>query len=79
MSTHAARQFRKLPRSVAQRLKPAIIGLGNDPRPEGALKLSGTRDAWRVRVGDYRIIYEIHVKVLVVLVIDLGHRKDVYR
>lgn len=51
--------------------------LGSDPRPKGCKKLKG-REAYRIRVADYRIIYEIYDSVLLVDVIDLGHRKDIY-
>ncbi|MCH9022715.1 MAG: type II toxin-antitoxin system RelE/ParE family toxin [Planctomycetes bacterium] len=60
------------------RLIKAIQGLATDPRPPGSRNLSG-RDGWRVRVGDYRILYEIHDDQLLVLVIKLGHRHNVYR
>jgi mRNA interferase RelE/StbE len=60
------------------RLIEAIRGLADEPRPQGSKKLSG-RGGWRVRVGDYRILYDIHDAQLVVLVVTLGHRRDVYR
>jgi mRNA-degrading endonuclease RelE of RelBE toxin-antitoxin system len=50
-----------------------------DPRPAGAEKMKGEENAWRVRVGDYRIIYEIHDAVLLVMVFAVGNRKEVYR
>jgi mRNA interferase RelE/StbE len=50
----------------------------DDPRPSGTKKLTG-RDAWRIHVGDYRVIYEIHAGRLLILVVDLGHRRDIYR
>ena len=56
----------------------AIYELKNDPRPTGVKKLIG-RNAWRIRIGDYRVIYEIHDTKLVVLVVTIAHRKDVYR
>lgn len=57
----------------------AILALGENPRPKGASKLSGQRPFYRVRVGDYRVIYEIQEKILVVLVIKVGHRREVYQ
>lgn len=57
--------------------KTAILNLSNDPRPQGFKKLKG-RDGCRIRVADYRIIYEIHNDRLVIQVIDLGHRKNIY-
>lgn len=58
-------------------IKKAIYNLANNPRPAGYKKLKG-RDSYRIRVADYRIIYEIFDDILLVDVIDLGHRKDVY-
>ena len=75
----AARQLKKLPRNVKRRIRDAIDSLISNPRPSGAKKLVGTDDQWRVRVGTYRIIYEIHDDRLLVLVIRIGHRKEVYR
>lgn len=58
-------------------IKAAIYNLANDPRPPGYKKLKG-RNGYRVRVADYRIIYEIFDDILLVEVINLGHRKDIY-
>jgi len=58
-------------------IKKAIYNLADNPRPNGYKKLKGT-DAYRIRVGDYRVIYEIIDKILLVDVIDVGHRKDIY-
>lgn len=74
----ADRQFRKLPQQVQARLRPHIDNLAQNPRPTGVEKLTG-QDAYRLRVGDYRILYEIQDKVLLVLVVKIGHRRDVYR
>jgi mRNA interferase RelE/StbE len=52
--------------------------LETNPRPADVKKLKG-RDAWRIRVGDYRVIYEIHGRVLQILVITVGHRREIYR
>jgi mRNA interferase RelE/StbE len=75
----AERSFLKLPSSVRVRLQPRIESLAAEPRPLGAKKLAGSRDRWRIRVGDYRVIYEIHGDVLLVLVLAVGHRREVYR
>jgi mRNA interferase RelE/StbE len=61
-----------------QRIRDVIRGLAENPRPSGCLKLTG-RDGWRVRVGNYRIIYEINDIEMKIIVFDLGHRKDIYR
>ena len=55
-----------------------LAALETDPRPADVKKLKG-RDAWRIRVGDYRVIYEIYDRVLRILVITVGHRREVYR
>ena len=60
------------------RIISAIEQLSTNPRPQGARKLDG-RDAWRIRVGVYRVIYEIDDDRLIVLIIRVGHRRDVYR
>ena len=59
------------------KIKAAIISLSQDPRPHGYKKLRG-RDSYRIRVGDYRVIYEISDHFLFVEVINLGHRSDIY-
>jgi mRNA interferase RelE/StbE len=70
--------MRKLPRSVQPRIQGAIELLARDPRPPASRPLVG-RDGYRVRVGDYRIIYQIHDEILLVVVVALGHRREVYR
>jgi len=73
----AQKKLASIPEPYYSNLKVAILGLGNEPRPPGCKKLKG-RDAYRIRVADYRIIYEIQDRILLVDVIDLGHRKDIY-
>lgn len=75
----ARRQIAQLPRQVQGKLRLSIRSLGTTPRPRGAKLLSTDRKLWRIRVGDYRIIYEIRDGELIVLVIRVGHRRDVYR
>lgn len=79
LSPGAAREFRKLTRDVQLKLKKAIDGLATEPRPEGVRKLADTDDLYRVRVGNYRIIYKIDGAELVVLVVGIGDRKEIYR
>ncbi len=74
----AARQVRKLDRPVRFRVLTAIEGLAEEPRPAGAMKLVGEQTAWRIRVGDYRVIYDIYDEALVVTVVRAGHRREVY-
>jgi len=78
-SPHATRSFRKLPRSVQVRMHGAIEQLKENPRPQGAEKLKESENTYRIRVGDYRILYEIQDQELVVYVIETAHRREVYR
>ena len=61
-----------------RKIKTAIAGLAEVPRPQGCKKLSG-REGWRIRIGNYRVLYEINDKELIVLVVDVGHRREIYR
>ena len=74
----AARALRKLDPQVRRRVQAAIELLSEEPRPPAAKPLVGGAGEWRVRTGDYRIVYEIHERRLLVLVLRLGHRRDVY-
>jgi mRNA interferase RelE/StbE len=62
-----------------QRLRQAINDLSENPRPPGCVKLQGGQELYRIRVGDYRILYEIQDAALVVLVVRIGDRREVYR
>ncbi len=75
----AEREFRKLAREIQLSLRPRIDALADNPRPAGAKKLKGRGDLWRIRAGDYRIVYEIRSRILVVLVVRVAHRREVYR
>ena len=79
LTTAAARQVKKLPGSVRERILDAIEGLEGDPRPRGAKKLVGEKTAWRIRVGDYRVIYDIFDDELLVTVVRAAHRREVYK
>jgi len=74
----AQKQLAKIPANDYKKIKQAILDLAQDPRPTGAKKLKG-RQGWRIRQGDYRIIYEIQNDQLIIIVLDIGHRKDIYR
>ena len=69
----------KLPEALAERIERRIDALAQDPRPHGAEKIKGEANTYRVRDGDYRILYEIHDRVLRVLVLTVGNRREVYR
>lgn len=78
--THdALRALAKLDKPVRRRVQAAIDALGEQPRPPGVVALQGLRGAYRIRVGDYRVIYTVDDGRLVVLVIDLSHRREIYR
>lgn len=74
----ARRQIKDLERTVQERIIKCLEKLGTNPRPQGVKKLSGAESLYRVRVGDYRIIYEIQDKALVVLVVKVAHRREAY-
>ena len=74
----AQRVLARISQPHQDRIIRAIETLRTHPRPQGAEKLSG-RDAWRIRVGNYRVIYEINDGESIVLVVTLGHRREVYR
>lgn len=74
----AQRALARIDPKQRARIAAAIRVLADDPRPPGVKKLSG-RDAWRLRVGDYRIIYEIEDARLLILVVEVGHRSGIYR
>jgi mRNA interferase RelE/StbE len=75
----AARQLRKLDYQARRRIQAAVELLATDPRPSGAKKLVGGEGEWRVRTGDYRVVYETQDDDHVVLVLAVAHRRDVYR
>jgi mRNA interferase RelE/StbE len=75
----AVRQLRKLDPPARRRVQAAIELLADNPRPPAATRLVGGAAEWRVRTGDYRIVYEIHDDRLLVLVLAVGHRREVYR
>ena len=74
----AVRQLRKLDRVAQRRVQAAIELLATEPRPSGAKKQVGGNGEWRVRTGDYRVVYEIHDNVLLIFVVAVGHRRDIY-
>jgi mRNA interferase RelE/StbE len=75
----AARSLKKLPASPRGRIAAKIDALANNPYPPGTRKMTGEDHAYRIRVGDYRVVYDVFEDAIVVLVLRIGHRKDVYR
>lgn len=78
LTAAAARQVKKLPHPARDRVLDAIEDLGGDPRPHGAKKLVGEQTAWRVRIGDYRVIYDVFDSELTVSVVRAAHRREAY-
>jgi mRNA interferase RelE/StbE len=75
----AIRQLGKLRGPVQQRIATATDALASDPRPAGAKRLTAVDELWRIRVGVYRVVYEVEDDVLRVLVVRAGHRREAYR
>jgi mRNA interferase RelE/StbE len=75
---YAQKQIMKLDKKVIPLIKASIADLADNPRPYGYKKLKG-EDAYRIRVGDYRVIYEIDDGKIIVTVVSVGHRKDIYK
>lgn len=74
----AQKNLARVPKDDYLRIRDAIRSLADDPRPSGVRKLSG-RSGWRLRVGRYRVLYEIEDRQLVILVLDVGQRREIYR
>ena len=79
ISRTAERQLRRLPRADQVRVAQTMLALADNPFPRGARKLSGHDDVFRVRTGHYRILYSVSGRALVIAVLKIGHRRDVYR
>ncbi|PYL80336.1 MAG: plasmid stabilization protein [Verrucomicrobia bacterium] len=75
----AERDLRRLPKSIHDRIVRAINALSRNPRPPGCRKLSGSENDWRIRVGDYRIIYEVADADQVIRINRVRHRREIYR
>lgn len=75
----AAKQLRKLDKSARSRILLAIDKLETNPRPDGVKKLKGHENRWRIRVGDWRVVYRIEDGLLVVIVVAVGQRDKVYK
>ena len=75
----AEKDMQRLPEDVHDRVSEAILQLKSNPRPHGSKKLTGMAGSWRIRVGDYRVLYDIADAVRIVRIYRVRHRKDVYR
>ena len=75
----AQKQYRKLPSGIRTRIGKQLATLADNPRPAGVVKLQGVKDRWRIRVGNYRIVYRIDEAGNVIIVLIIAHRRDAYR
>ncbi len=77
--TRVRKDLESVPFSQRKRIDARMVSLAENPRPVGCVKLQGLHDYWRIRVGDFRIVYTIQDDQLLVLVVRIAHRRDVYR
>ena len=75
----AQKQLRLLPVEISSRIDPRLKALANDPRPAGCIKLKGEENRWRIRIGDYRVIYTINDTTFTIFILKVSHRREVYQ
>jgi len=75
----AENDLKRLPASTFQHILPQIKSLAKNPRPHGCHKITGSKSDWRIRIGDYRVIYEIEEETKAVRIMRVRHRREVYR
>lgn len=73
------KELRKLTKHDRTAIVQKIQNLKNNPLPEGSAKLKGSNDLFRIRYGDYRVIYQLQKKVLLIIIIRIGHRREIYK
>jgi mRNA interferase RelE/StbE len=78
-TSSATRQLKKIPRAVQPLIWQILADLAEEPCPSGVVKMASEAATYRVRVGDYRIVYEVQDEVLCILVIKVGHRREIYK
>jgi mRNA interferase RelE/StbE len=79
ITRRAAKDLTTLPKAVVRRIDAKILSLAQAPRPAEAVKLKGADALYRLRVGDYRIVYEVQDDLVVIVIVRIGHRREVYR
>ena len=79
IDTTAAKALARIQRTFQRKIAQAIADLAVDPRPHGCTKLTGTKDAYRIRIGDYRVVYTVNDAVRIVRIERIAHRREVYR
>jgi mRNA interferase RelE/StbE len=77
--TSAQKELRKLPSDLIAKIVADVESLGENPFPPGCRKLVGSEQTWRIRIGNYRVVYNVLSSTLIVEIIRVAHRKDVYR
>lgn len=75
----AENDLKRLPTNIFHRIIPQIRNLAENPRPSGCRKLTGSKNDWRIRIGDYRVLYEIDEKAKAVKIMRVRHRREAYR
>lgn len=78
-SSQARQSLRKLPLNIQKKMREKISLLSFNPRPSGIKAIKGKKGLFRLRVGDYRVIYKIENQLLIITIIEVGHRKEIYR
>ena len=75
------KDLQKIPQKAQKQIRESVLALANNPRPYGSKKLQGSKKdpLYRIRCGDYRVVYTVQDDILLVLVIEVGHRRDIYR
>ena len=79
ISRRARKELKKFPKNIEKKLIIKAFSLGENPRPPGSIKLANTQHTYRIRIGVYRLIYEIQEEKILILVLRMGHRRDIYR
>ena len=79
ITASAEKSLKNIPRNYTGKIAKAIQALADDPFPQGARKLAGYDDSFRIRVGNYRVIYSVDKKIVTIIILKIGHRKEVYR
>lgn len=77
---HYLKDLEKIPKKHRELIRESVLALADNPRPEGCKKLKGTKEPlYRIRCGDYRVVYVVRDEILLILVVEVDHRKDIYR
>ena len=79
LERNAERDLKKLPKDIFHRIVVSVKSLAQNPKPQGSRKIIGSKNDWRIRVGDYRVIYEIDEEVKAVKIMRIRHRREAYR